>query len=118
MSGLRRFLAEQIQPRKVEQVSASRLLAEYSAGMRQFEADKKASEEAAALEAAKPKPQSLVEELRFELEAHNAGNDTPGLNDQRILELAAGAQEASRSVREELSGLLRGMWDKRESGHG
>jgi signal recognition particle subunit SEC65 len=111
---MRDFLREQIQPRKVEQVSGSRQLAEYAAGMREWESEREARLASEAAAAAKPKPQSLVEELRFELEKHQEDSEYPALNSDALLRIAAGTQEAPRSVREQISGLLRGMWDQRE----
>jgi hypothetical protein len=143
--GMRDFLRQQIEGTEVEQVPPSRQLAEYAAGMRQYEADKAAAEEA---EAATPAPQSLVAELRgliaqpnpltwrevrAELDRRTEArrgqsvaealeeaigpqeqSDVPGLNDQRLLQIAAGTPDAPRSVREEVAGVLRGLWDSKD----
>jgi hypothetical protein len=113
MSGLRRFLAEQIKP-PTQPVSGSARLAQFARDEKQAVKDRADAEAAAAAEAAKPKPQSLVEELRFELEKHQEDSEFPALNSDALLRIAAGTQEAPRSVREQISGLLRGMWDQRE----
>jgi hypothetical protein len=110
---MRDFLREQIQPRKVEQVSGSRQVAEYAAGMRDWEADREARLAAEAAKANEPEPKSLVDELKS-LIGEPELSDVPGLADARLLQIAAGTQEAPKSVREQLSGLLRGMWDQRE----
>jgi hypothetical protein len=48
---------------------------------------------------------SVAEVLRRELERHNAANETPGLNDSRLL-TALGSPDADKSVREEVAKIL------------
>ena len=93
--------------------SMSSRLAEYSRGMRQYQLEVAEQREAEAAEAGKPKPESLVESLKFALEASNADNETPGLNDIRILEAAAGGS-LPRSTRESVADILRQVWDSKQ----
>jgi hypothetical protein len=115
MSRLRDRLRELIEPKPcVEQQSGSAQLAAYARDVRQAHqeiADRR--DAAAAAVAAPPAPATLVEELK-QLIGEPEQHDVPGLADPRLLQIAAGSQDAPRSVREELSGLLREMWDKRE----
>lgn len=67
------------------------------------EAKAKAKQEAEAVK--QPKLQGLVDELRAALESHNAGNDTPGLNDSRLL-TALQSSDGSKSAKESVAELL------------
>lgn len=88
--------------------------ARLAAFVREERAAKEAHEarKAAEAEAAASPPKSLVDELR-ELIGEPEQHEVPGLADARLLAIASGSQDASRPVREQLSGLLRGMWDQR-----
>jgi hypothetical protein len=79
--------------------------------MRDFEVQHNTAK--AAAEEQRP-PASLVDELRQALEAHNNGNDQPGLNDLRILEAAAGGS-LPRSTREAVADVLRQHWDTKHN---
>ncbi len=65
MSELRKLLRQRIEGlEQAEVVSPTHQLAEYAAGMRQYEADKKAAEEAAEAEASRPQRKPLADELK------------------------------------------------------
>lgn len=114
MSRLRDRLRELIEPKPcVEQQSGSARLAAYARDVRQAHQEIADRRDAEATAAAKPKPETLVESLKFALEASNADNDTPGLNDIRILEAAAGGS-LPRSTRESVADILRQVWDSKE----
>jgi hypothetical protein len=117
MSGLRDVLRQQIEGIvEPEPPSGSARLAEFARQERAAQEQIQARREAeAAAAAAPPPPATLVEEL-MELIGHQEPGEHPALNDPRLLQIAAGSQDAPRSVREQLSGLLRGMWDQREQG--
>jgi hypothetical protein len=92
--------------------SMSSRLAEYSRGMREYQQQVAEQREAEATAAAKPKPETLLESLKVALAASNADNETPGLNDIRILEAAAGGS-LPRSTRESVADILRQVWDSK-----
>lgn len=116
MAGMRDFLRGVIQPQEVEQVSGSARLAQHVRGWRQYEQERDEAKAAEAAEAAKPPPPAtLVDELKA-LIGEPELSDVPGLADSRLLEIAAQSQEAPRSVREQISSLLRSHWDQREPG--
>lgn len=148
VSGMREFLREQINPTPVEdEVPWSRRLANYAREVRQAHQEIADRREAEAAEAAKPKPQSLVEELRGligqpthtwkdvreeldrrveerrqrsvvealkEALGQQEQSDVPGLNDQRLLQIAAGTPDMPHSTRESVAAILRGHWDRQE----
>jgi hypothetical protein len=103
---MRDFVRGHLEPQEPEKPWSKRVV-EYLKGMRDFELAHKTAE--AAAEKQRP-PASLVDELRQALEAHNSGNDQPGLNDLRILEAAAGGS-LPRSTREAVADVLRQHWD-------
>ncbi len=114
MSELRKLLRQQIEGIvEPDPPSVSARLAEFARAEREAQEQREERREAEVAEAAKPQPQSLVDELK-ELIGHQEPGEHPALNDPRLLQIAAGSQDAPRSVREQLSGLLRGMWDQRE----
>jgi hypothetical protein len=116
MSALRKMLRQQIEGiEEPDQPSGSAALAAYVRDMKQVETDLQARREAEAAQAAKPQPQSLADVLRLELEEHQERGEHPSLNDQRLLQIAAGTPDAPHSVREEVSGILRRLWDQQGS---
>ena len=105
MGYMRDLVREVIKPTKVEQQSASSQLAEYARGMAEYQREQAEAKAAAEAAAATPQPATLVDELRQALEAHNAANDTPGLNDSRLL-TALSVGEGSKSAKEAVAALL------------
>jgi hypothetical protein len=84
-------------------VPGSRLLAEYVRGMKQFEADREKQREAERN--ATPPPATLVDALRQALEPHQQREETPALNDSRLL-TALGSADGSKSAREAIAKIL------------
>jgi hypothetical protein len=107
---MRDFVRGHLEPQEPEKPWSKKVV-DYLKGMRDFEVQHKTAQ--AAAEEQQP-PVSLVDELRQALEAHNNGNDQPGLNDLRILEAAAGGS-LPRSTREAVADVLRQHWDTKNN---
>ena len=111
--GLREYLRQQISGVQPEPLSGSARLAQHAREWKQYEQEQADAQSAAEVEAAKPQPQSLVEELRS-LIGQQDRSEFPALNDSRLLEIAAGTTDMPHSTREAVAAILRGHWDNRE----